>query len=60
VTWALEQPDMPEGIDVRLAALAIEHLSEQAGSLLLTDPEAYSPERFERFAIRLMEIIKRT
>jgi hypothetical protein len=34
---------------VELAARAIRDLGEEAGRMVLTDPDRYSPHRYERF-----------
>lgn len=49
VRWALERPELPDDLDVELAARAIRVLAEDAGRTLLTDPESYPPERYEQF-----------
>jgi len=50
-------PDLPADLDVELTARAIHDLAEQAGRMLLTDPLRYSPERYERFARAMMELV---
>lgn len=49
VAWANELPDFPPGLDVELTAQAIRQLAEEAGRMVLTDPERYSPERYGQF-----------
>jgi AcrR family transcriptional regulator len=49
VRWALERNELPGAVDVELTARAIRDWSEQAGRMVLTDPERYPPERFQRF-----------
>ena len=39
--------------DVELLSYAMMHLAEEAGRLALTDPERFSPDRFEQFAGQL-------
>ena len=51
VRWAIEQSGIPEDLDVELSARAIQSLSEEAGRMVLTDRETYSPERYERFVL---------
>ncbi len=43
VRWAIARSDIPEDLDVELCARAIRSLSEEAGRMVLTDPEAFSP-----------------
>jgi AcrR family transcriptional regulator len=50
VRWALDGSDLPRDLDAELTARAIRDWSEQAGRMVLTDPERYPPERYERFA----------
>src|SRR5437588_1664811 len=49
VRWALERSHLPPQLDAELTARAIRDWSEQAGRMVLTDPERYPPERYERF-----------
>jgi AcrR family transcriptional regulator len=49
VQWAIERQELPGDLDVELTARAIRALGEDAGRTLLTDPERYPPERYERF-----------
>jgi AcrR family transcriptional regulator len=50
---------LPDGLDPELAARAIHDLAEQAGRMMLTDAERYSPERYERFARTMVELVLR-
>lgn len=50
VQWALERNELHADLDVELTARAIRDWSEQAGRMVLTDPERYPPERYQRFA----------
>jgi AcrR family transcriptional regulator len=50
VEWAIEHSDLPHDLDAELTARAIRDWSEQAGRMVLTDPERYPPERYQRFA----------
>jgi AcrR family transcriptional regulator len=49
VAAAIERGDLPEELDVELAARAIRDLSEEAGRMVLRDPKGYTPDRYERF-----------
>jgi AcrR family transcriptional regulator len=59
VRWALDSLAAPEGFeaDVELAARAIQSFGEEAGRMVLTDPEQYSPERYERFVTAIMRLV---
>jgi AcrR family transcriptional regulator len=57
VRWALQRPGLPSDLDIELAARAIRQLGEEAGRMVLTDPERYSPERYERFVERVMRLL---
>jgi hypothetical protein len=59
VRWAMARPGVPSDLelDVELAARAIRDLGEEAGRMVLTDPQRYSPERYERFAASLLGLI---
>ncbi len=48
---------LPGGLDPELTARAIHDLAEQAGRMMLTDPVAYSPERYERFARTMVQLV---
>ncbi len=54
VRWAIERSGIPADLDVELGARTIRSLSEEAGRMLLTDPERYSPDRYERFCLAVM------
>ncbi len=45
------------GLDIELCARAIRNFSEEAGRMALTDPQNYSAERYERFALAVMSIL---
>jgi AcrR family transcriptional regulator len=57
VRWAMERSELPRDLDVELTARAIRDWSEQAGRMVLTDPERYPPERHERFVHDLLNIL---
>ena len=57
VAWARERSDIPPELDIEISARAILRLSEEAGRTVLTDPERFSPERYERFARTVMGLI---
>jgi AcrR family transcriptional regulator len=57
VRWAQQRPEIPDDLDAELTARAIRDLGEEAARMVLTDPEHYSPERYERFTERVMGLI---
>jgi AcrR family transcriptional regulator len=57
VRWALTRPEIPDDLDVELTARAIRVLGEDAGRTLLTDPESYPPERYERFVRSVLKLV---
>jgi AcrR family transcriptional regulator len=57
VIWARDRSDLSVELDVEISARAILRLSEEAGRMVLTDPERFSPERYERFAHAVMDLI---
>ena len=57
VAWAVEGAGLRAELDIEICARAILRLSEEAGRMVLIDPERFSPERYERFARTIMELI---
>ena len=57
VLWARDRSDIPADLDTEISARAILRLSEEAGRMVLIDPKRFSPERYERFARAVMELI---
>jgi AcrR family transcriptional regulator len=57
VRWAMERPEIPDDLDSELTALAIRDLGEQAGRMILTDPERFTPDRFERFVGTVLGLV---
>jgi hypothetical protein len=57
VGWAAQQAEIQADLDIEICARAILRLSEEAGRMVLTDSERFSPERYERFARTVMELI---
>jgi AcrR family transcriptional regulator len=57
VAWAVQRAGIRADLDIEICARAILRLSEEAGRMVLTDPERFSPERYERFARSVMELI---
>lgn len=59
VRWAIERSELPSRIDVELTARGIRDFCEQAGRMVLTDPERYPPERYERYAQDFLALLAR-
>jgi AcrR family transcriptional regulator len=57
VRWAGEQGPLPPDLDTELAARAIRDLGEEAGRMVLTDPQHYTAERYERFVKSVIQLI---
>jgi AcrR family transcriptional regulator len=54
VRWAQERSEPADALDVELTAHAIRSFGEEAGRMVLTDPQRYSPQRYERFVETVM------
>ena len=59
VAWGLEHRGGLRGLDEEMLSLAILSVGEEAGRLLLTDPEAYPRERLVGFARSLLDALPR-
>jgi AcrR family transcriptional regulator len=57
VRWAIERAGIPGDFDVEICARAMLRLSEEAGRMVLTEPRRFSPERYERFASTVMNLV---
>ena len=57
VRWAVKGGELPADLDVELTARAIRDLGEQAGRMVLTDSQRYSPDRYERFVQTVMKLL---
>jgi AcrR family transcriptional regulator len=57
VVWAVDRASIRAELDIEICARAILRLSEEAGRMVLIDPERFSPGRYERFARTIMELI---
>jgi len=57
VHWAINRNELPPDLDVELTARAIRDLGEEAGRMVLTDPQRYSPDRYERFVQSVMRLL---
>jgi AcrR family transcriptional regulator len=57
VGLAVQRSGIEAELDIEICARAILRLSEEAGRMVLTDPERFSPQRYERFARTITELI---
>ena len=57
VRWAIGRSELPAGLDTELTARAIRSLGEEAGRMLLHDPERYSAERYEQFVSSVVKLV---
>jgi AcrR family transcriptional regulator len=57
VRWAVARPEFDQQLDAELAARAIRDLGEEAGRMVLTDPERFPAERYERFVESVMRLL---
>jgi AcrR family transcriptional regulator len=57
VQWSIGRHQLPAELDVELTARAIRDLGEEAGRTVLTDPERFSPDRYERFVQTVLNLI---
>jgi AcrR family transcriptional regulator len=57
VRWALARLELPEPVDVELTARAIRDLGEEAGRMVLTDPQRFPAERYQRFVESVMRLL---
>jgi AcrR family transcriptional regulator len=57
VQVTFDRPDAPDELDIELAARAIRDLGEEAGRMVLTDPERYPPERYQRFVESVVGLV---
>jgi AcrR family transcriptional regulator len=54
---ALGRPEWPSDLDAELTARAIRDLGEEAGRMVLTDPDRFPPGRYERFVESVMALL---
>jgi AcrR family transcriptional regulator len=57
VQWSIDQGQLPADLDAELASRAIRDLGEEAGRTVLTDPDRYPPDRYERFVRSVLKLI---
>ena len=59
VRWSIERWELAPELDPELAARAIRDLGEEAGRMVLTDPDRYTPERYEAFVRSVLALLLR-
>jgi AcrR family transcriptional regulator len=57
VRRSMEDGQLPDDLDAELAARMVRDLGEQAGRMVLTDPENYTPDRYERFVESVVRLL---
>ena len=57
VRWAFARAEFPYELDVELTAHAIRQLAEEAGRMVLTSPDRFTPERYRRFVESVVGLI---
>jgi AcrR family transcriptional regulator len=57
VAWAVKRGDLPAELDIELAARTLRDLAEDAGRMVLTDPERFTPERYASFVRSIMSLL---
>lgn len=60
VRAAIERNELPGRLDVELVAQAIRDFCEQAGRMVLTNPERYPPKRYQRFVQDFLDLLARS
>jgi AcrR family transcriptional regulator len=58
VRWAIERPELTLDLDLELTARSLLSLVEDAGRMVLTDHDGYSPGRYERFARTVVSLLR--
>lgn len=54
VAWGLERRGGPKGLDIELLARSMLAAGEEAGRLVLTEPDRFPPERLTDFTAKLL------
>jgi hypothetical protein len=57
VRRSMEDGQLPDDLDAELAARMVRDLGEQARRMVLTDPENYTPDRYERFVESVVRLL---
>ena len=56
IASSVESDDLPGDLDVELAARAVRDLAEDAGRMVLTDPERFTPDRYASFVRAILSL----
>lgn len=56
VSWSVALGVLPKDLDVELCARTVRDLAEEAGRMVLTDPEHFTPERYATFVGSIMRL----
>jgi AcrR family transcriptional regulator len=57
VQRSIDRGQLPPGLDVELTARALRDLCEEAGRMVLTDPERYTPARYASFVESMTKLL---
>jgi AcrR family transcriptional regulator len=59
VAWSVARGDLPSTLDVELTARTLRDLAEEAGRMVLTNPQHFTPERYATFVRSTMGLFRR-
>jgi AcrR family transcriptional regulator len=57
VAWSVARGELPSDLDVELCARTLRDLAEEAGRMVLTDPDRFTPERYASFVRSIMRLL---
>jgi AcrR family transcriptional regulator len=57
VRWAFDRPEFPYDLDVELTAQAVRHLAEEAGRMVLIDPDHFTPDRYVAYVESVLGLV---
>lgn len=57
VQRSIDRGELPRDLDAELTARALRDLGEEAGRMVLIDPERYTPARYERFVESILVLL---
>lgn len=60
VAWLADRGTLPADLDVELAARTLRDLAEEAGRMVLTNPEHFTPDRYAGFVRSAISLVGRT
>lgn len=58
VAWSVANGELPGEIDVELVARTLRDLAEEAGRMVLTDPNRFTPARYANFVRSIMGLLR--